>query len=181
MIKYGWLFDSKRCIECRACEAACKQWNGVPTGVQVRYRVVHTLEKGAFPHVRTEALSMSCNHCANASCVRVCPTQALRRRDDGIVLVREDACVGCGLCAQFCPFDGLKLNPAKRKMEKCTMCADRIDAGLQPACASVCPTKALTWGPWDLISGRGAESTEHFAVTWTSPAIRFVTETWSNA
>jgi Fe-S-cluster-containing dehydrogenase component len=181
MTNYGWLFDSKRCIECRACEAACKQWNGVPTGVGVRYRSVRTFEQGVFPQIRTQALSMSCNHCQNAPCVKVCPLKAIWRRGDGIIRIKEDLCAGCGFCSQFCPYDGLTLNPVSRKMQKCGMCAERIDSGLQPACVSVCPTKALKWGPWDEISGLGADRVENFTMPWTSPAIRFVTEPWRNS
>ncbi|MBK9167373.1 MAG: 4Fe-4S dicluster domain-containing protein [Bryobacterales bacterium] len=180
MPDYGWLFDPKRCIECKACEAACKQWNGVSTGSGIHYRRVHNFVHGVFPRVRANALSMACNHCIEATCVKVCPTRAVWRRADGIVLVQEEKCVGCGLCVKFCPYEAPQVDQARRKMEKCTMCADRIDAGLQPACASVCPTHALQWGRWDEISHQGAAQVEDFSTpVLTKPAIRFVTEPWT--
>ncbi len=66
MAKYGWLFDVKRCIECRACESACKQWNGVETGINVRYRRVTVSETGKYPDIKTQAVSHACNHCEEA-------------------------------------------------------------------------------------------------------------------
>jgi len=180
MAKYGWLLDPKRCIECRACEAACKQWNGVETGVGLRYRLVHVAESGKFPAVTTQALSLACNHCDNAWCVKVCPVKAIRRRDDGIVLIDRDACVGCRECEKFCPYQVPQFNATAKKVEKCTMCADRIDQNLQPACATLCPTEALQWGKWDDIRGQGTGQVAGFTdPQYTRPNIRFLTEPWA--
>ncbi len=179
MATYGWLFDPKRCIDCKACEAACKQWNGVETGIDVRYRRVRAVERGEFPQVSVQYLSLSCNHCEAATCLRVCPTKAIFRRQDGIVLIQEETCVGCGLCAKFCPYQAMQLNWQRRKMEKCTMCSPRIDAGLPPACTTVCPTRALMWGEWDQIKDQGVDQVENFSPPMlTKPAIRFVTTEW---
>lgn len=179
MPNYGWLFDPKRCIECRACEAACKQWNGVETGINVRYRQVHVSESGQFPMVSMQALSMACNHCDNAWCQKVCPVQAIWKRDDGVVLIDQNRCIGCRMCEKFCPYGAPQLNGQRKKMEKCTMCADRIDAKLQPACATLCPTEALKWGKWNDIAGQGAAQVRGFAnPAQTRPAIRFVTAQW---
>lgn len=173
---YGWLFDPNRCIECRACEAACKQWNGVPTGVNIRYRRVSTREFGAWPAVSVVAISSACNHCENPLCARACPVKAISRRSDGLVLVDRDRCVGCGICYEFCPYGAPQYDPKTRRMEKCTMCVDRIDQGLQPACADACPTGALSWGDWEDIRGRGTASIAGYPVPYsTRPRIRFVT------
>jgi Fe-S-cluster-containing dehydrogenase component len=179
MPKYGWLLDAKRCIECRACESACKQWNNVNTGVNVRYRRVQVREKGKFPQVSTTALSLACNHCDNAYCVKICPPKALTLRSDGIVVQDASKCIGCMMCANFCPYGAPNFNPNTNKMEKCTMCVDRVDAGLQPACATLCPTGALTWGPWAEVGGQGSAAVEgFFDPSYTRPSIRFITDPW---
>lgn len=179
MKSYGWLFDPKRCIECSACEAACKQWNQVDTGVNVRWRRVRRQESGTFPAVQVTAVSMACNHCENAFCQKVCPVRAVWRRDDGIVLIDVDRCVGCGQCYVFCPYGAPQLNPATRKTTKCTMCFDRIEQGLQPACATICPTGALQWGEWSEIQGRGVDRIPGFQFPrQMQPHVRFVKETW---
>lgn len=177
---YGWLLDPKRCIECRACEAACKQWNQVDTGVNVRYRRVHVLESGRFPEVRTQALSLACHHCENALCMKVCPVKAIWRRDeDGAVVIDQDRCVGCQFCAKFCPYDAPQYNAARNKMQKCTMCFDRIEMGLQPACAALCPTGALQWDAWEKIRTQGVAQVAGFNTPVTTrPRIRFLAEGW---
>lgn len=179
MSTYGWLLDSKRCIECRACESACKQWNGVETGIGVRFRQVRKRESGRFPNVQVQALSLACNHCENPYCVKACPTKAMWQREDGLVLVNQDRCIGCGLCADFCPYGAPQLNKSRKKIEKCTLCADRLREDLQPACATLCPTGALQFGKWEEISGKGDASMAGFAdPRQTRPRIRFVTNGW---
>lgn len=179
MESYGWLLDAKRCIECRACESACKQWNKVEIGVGVRRRQVRIYEMGTFPVVRQQALSGGCNHCENAWCMKVCPVKAISRREDGIILIDQDKCVGCQQCAAFCPYGAPQFNLRTRKMDKCTMCADRVDAGLQPACATLCPTGALQWGKWSEISAQGSMTTDNFInPKQTLPKIRFVNDAY---
>ncbi len=183
MPAYGWLLDPKRCIECRACEVACKQWNGVSTDINVRYRRVHVIEYGQFPDVRVQALSLACNHCDNPLCLKACPVKAIWRRDeDGAVLIDQERCVGCRFCEQFCPYDAPQFNMQLRKMQKCTMCYDRIAIGFEPACSSVCPTGALRWGEWDQIRGQGVSQVPGFkSPSTTRPRIRFVAEGWKQA
>lgn len=178
MPQYGWLLDYKRCIECRACEAACKQWNGLETGI--RFRQVRTFETGQFPKVQTQALSLACNHCDNPFCLKVCPTKSIyRHAGTGAVLIKQETCIGCGLCSEFCPYDAPQLNTKTQKMTKCTMCVDRLDQKLQPACVTLCPTGALQFGPWDQIQNHGAERAPNFKDPGaTRPAIRFADPTW---
>lgn len=179
MPTYGWLLDYKRCIECRACESACKQWNGVDTGVNVRFRRVNVREAGRYPKVTMVALSMACNHCENPHCEKVCPTKAISRRSDGIVLIDQTLCIGCRQCEVHCPYQVPDYNPNKNKVEKCTMCADRIDQNLQPACATLCPTGALQWGKWEDIRGKGEGKVDTFTdPAYTAPHIRFITAAW---
>jgi Fe-S-cluster-containing dehydrogenase component len=178
-MSYGWLLDPKRCIECRSCEAACKQWNGVATFRGVRRREVKVQEIAAYPQPAVQVLSMSCNHCEVAWCSMVCPVKAIKRRADGIVYVDQEVCVGCGFCAKFCPYHRPTLDTVKRKMEKCTMCYDRIDQGLRPACATNCPTGALQWGKWEEIATQGEGQVDGFLNPYyTHPHIRFITQGW---
>lgn len=177
METYGWLLDPKRCIECRACEVACKQWNGVQTGGGVRYRQVRVQESGVWPNVRMQAISGACNHCDDAYCMKVCPTKAIwRRAEDGTVQIDASRCIGCKLCAEFCPHGAPQFNAATRKMEKCTGCFDRIELGWQPACATVCPTGALQWGKWSEIAGKGTGAMAGFVGGYTRPRLRFMNE-----
>ncbi|MCC6539819.1 MAG: 4Fe-4S dicluster domain-containing protein [Bryobacterales bacterium] len=174
METYGWLLDPKRCIECRACEAACKQWNGVDTGVNVRYRQVRVTETGVFPAVRQQAISGACNHCDDAPCIKVCPTKAIwRRTEDGTVQVAQELCIGCKLCGEFCPHGAPQFHATTGKMQKCTGCFDRVEGGMQPACVTVCPTEALQWGKWSDIARRGAAPASG---AWTQPRLRFVND-----
>lgn len=179
MATYGWLLDPKRCIECRACETACKQWNQVPTGVGVRYRTVRVVESGKAPNVSATALSISCNHCDTATCIKVCLGKAISRRADGIVLIDEQRCLACHQCEEFCPYGAPQFNTQIKKMQKCTMCVDRVDQGLQPACATLCPTGALQWGDWDQIKDKGVDRVPGYASpALTRPRMRFETGKW---
>ncbi|MBI4903986.1 MAG: 4Fe-4S dicluster domain-containing protein [Acidobacteria bacterium] len=179
MPKFGWLLDAKRCIECRACESACKQWNNLDTGVQMRR--VRTFETGTFPQVRTKALSLACNHCDDPACISVCPVKALSRVEaTGAVVQDHAACIGCQQCVRVCPYSAPVYDTKTRKVFKCTMCVDRTAEGLLPACATLCPTGALKYLPWEEILASGAsESTENFPSSATKPRIRFVGELWS--
>lgn len=179
MSTYGWLLNPERCIECRACETACKQWNAVPVGAGIRYRTVRVIETGKAPDVTVTALSIACNHCEAATCVKVCLGKALSRRADGVVMLDQAACVGCRQCEKFCPYGAPHFNEAKKKMQKCEMCPDRLAQNLEPACAALCPTGALKWGDWDEIRRQGAERMRGFpAPDLTRPRVRFVNSGW---
>lgn len=174
---YGWLLDPKKCIECRACEAACKEWYDVETGINVRYRRVRVKESGVFPMVQQQAVTMACNHCEKALCVKVCPVKAITRREDGIVMLDREKCVGCRQCYMFCPYGAPQFNKNTGKMEKCVMCADRVDGGAQPACATLCPTGALVWGKWGEIGTQGSADFAGMPTPKTTvPRLRFITE-----
>ncbi len=172
MQTYGWLLDPKRCVECRACEVACKQWNQVPTGL--RYRLVRIHENTAG---NVLALPGACNHCDNAWCMKVCPARAITRDAHGAVQIDTTKCFGCRQCYAFCPYEAPQWNEAKRVMQKCTMCADRLEAGEQPACATLCPTGAIRFGKWEEIQGKGSARIDHFSnPAGTRPRARFIVE-----
>ncbi len=136
--------DSRKCINCKACVVACKAENGVPVG-DSRNRV-ETETRGEFPKLSATFTPEQCNHCERPSCVRVCPTGASYRRSDGLVLVDAEDCIGCGYCIIACPYDARYFNREKRVVDKCTMCAHRIDAGRSPACVETCPSKVRVFG-----------------------------------
>lgn len=100
--KWGMVIDLQRCVGCRACTAACKQENKTPPGVS--YTVVFEEEIGEFPNVRKQWVPRPCMHCENSSCTRVCPVKATYAREDGIVIVDYDKCIGCRYCIAACPY-----------------------------------------------------------------------------
>ena len=164
--KLGLVIDLDVCVGCHACAVACKSWNSTgaaaplsdvdPYGREasgVWLNRVHTYEVDDGGSGFTLHFPRSCLHCDNAPCVTVCPTGASYKREkDGIVLVDEDLCIGCGLCAWACPYGARELDDVTGVMKKCTLCADRIDnddldeADRAPACVRTCPTSARHFG-----------------------------------
>jgi len=147
MTRYIMVIDLRRCVGCQTCTAACKHKSATPPGVQ--WRAVLDVESGQFPEVRRTFVPVGCQHCAKPPCMYVCPTTATRQRDDGIVTIDYNLCIGCGYCIVSCPYqarfkesslhyayDGQPLpSEAVRAEEgrvgvatKCTYCVDRIDA-----------------------------------------------------
>jgi Fe-S-cluster-containing dehydrogenase component/formate-dependent nitrite reductase membrane component NrfD len=141
---YGFIIDNRKCIGCHACSTACKSENEVPLGV---YRTwVKHVETGRYPDSRRHFQVTRCNHCANPPCVRICPTQAMYQRADGIVEFDNRACIGCKACLQACPYDAIYIDPETKTAAKCHYCAHRTEIGLEPACVVVCPEHAIIAG-----------------------------------
>jgi Fe-S-cluster-containing dehydrogenase component/formate-dependent nitrite reductase membrane component NrfD len=141
---YGFVIDNRKCIGCHACSTACKSENEVPLSV---YRTwVKYVETGHYPDVRRHFQVTRCNHCANPPCVRICPTEAMYQRDDGIVEFDNSVCIGCKACMQACPYDAIHIDPETNTAAKCHYCAHRTDIGLEPACVVVCPEQAIIAG-----------------------------------
>lgn len=146
MARYGMTVDQKLCVTCNACVLACKSENAVPEG-EARCWTVQA-ERGVFPLLTLETRSERCNHCEDAPCVNACPTQASHYEDGGIVVVDPDKCVGCKACIVACPYEVRYMHP-DGYVDKCTFCIHRVKEGKDPACVTVCPTKALTFGDLD--------------------------------
>jgi Fe-S-cluster-containing dehydrogenase component/formate-dependent nitrite reductase membrane component NrfD len=144
---FGFVIDNRSCIGCHACSTACKSENEVPLGV---YRTwVKSTETGEWPDTQRHFQVTRCNHCANPPCVRICPTQAMYQRDDGIVEFDNEMCIGCKACMQACPYDAIHIDPETSTAAKCHYCSHRTDRGLEPACVVVCPTHAIISGDMD--------------------------------
>jgi formate dehydrogenase beta subunit len=162
------LIDTTSCIGCKACEAACQEWNdqGLTVGVArsedgtyqtfpdlrhdfwnlIKFKEV-TREDGSFTWLMSK---YQCMHCVEAGCLEACPAPgAIFRRENGIVDFDHDKCIGCGYCITGCPFGVPKLSPVTQKVYKCTLCSDRTTVGLEPACIKACPTNCLTFGARD--------------------------------
>ena len=162
-MQMGLYFDQSRCTGCYACSVACKDWNDIPAG-PVHYRKVTSMEKGKYPDVRLEYLSLSCNHCEKPYCAGACPVQAIsKREEDGIMVVDRETCLGpdvCGSpCKSACPYQapqfGSEENP---KMQMCHFCLDRVKADKKPACVAACPVRALDSGPLDELKAKYGET-----------------------
>lgn len=146
-MRYGFAIDQRTCIGCHACTVACKTEHQVPLG-QFRTWVKY-VDKGEHPATTRDFAVLRCNHCTDAPCVRICPTKALFKRDDGIVDFDSDRCIGCKSCMQGCPYDAIYIDSDTHTAAKCNFCAHRIDDGLEPACVVVCPTHSIWVGDLD--------------------------------
>ena len=164
--RLGLVIDLDTCVGCQACVVSCKEWNTGghpapltdqdPYGAEPRgawLNRVHGYEVGEGEGGRTVHFPKSCLHCEHAACVTVCPTGAsYKRAEDGIVLVDEALCIGCGLCAWACPYGARELDADQGVMKKCTLCIDRIynvnlaEEDRIPACVRACPTGARHFG-----------------------------------
>lgn len=165
----AFLTDSTVCIGCKACEVACKEWNGIEadgfdwsgfsydnTGAvgHSSWRHIKFVEKApqlgsggnAAGHMSWEFSSDVCKHCEVAGCLEACPTGAIMRTEFGGVFIQPDICNGCAYCVVSCPFGVVQRNPSDGRAFKCTFCYDRQKVGLSPACATACPTESIKFG-----------------------------------
>ena len=162
----GFFTDTTICIGCKACEVACKEWNQLPAsngGANtlsgdsydntrqldgLHWRHVQFVEQ--FNEERTAGrwllMSDVCKHCVRAGCLEVCPTGAIIRTEFDTVVIQSDVCNGCRDCIAGCPFGVIGMNPVSGTAQKCTLCYDRLTAGMEPACSKACPTDSIHFG-----------------------------------
>jgi formate dehydrogenase iron-sulfur subunit len=165
----GFFTDSSVCIGCKACEVACKEWNGVPgdglTWTGTSYDNTSALGHATWRHVKFvedardgmptwDFSSDVCKHCEHAGCLEACPTGSIVRTEFGGVFVQPDVCNGCGYCVVSCPFGVVDRRPDDGRAFKCTFCYDRQKAGLTPACAKACPTESIQFGDLEELRTR---------------------------
>jgi len=164
---YGFFTDTSVCIGCKACEVACKQWNLLDGNSPVfgdGYDNTGSLDAQNWRHVQfidnvpdsattigngKAWLMMSdvCKHCTHASCLEVCPTGAIIRTEFDSVFIQPDVCNGCRDCIAACPYGVIEMDEHTKVAQKCTLCYDRLQGGLEPACAKACPTQSIQFGP----------------------------------
>ncbi len=167
----GFYTDTTVCIGCKACQVACHQWNGLPaeepgereltgdsydnTGTlsALNWRHVKFIEQipedrhqnGFLDGSRWLMMSDVCKHCVHAGCLEVCPTGAIIRTEFDSVFIQTDVCNGCRACLAACPFGVVDIG-SDGKAHKCTLCYDRLQHGMEPACAQACPTDSIRFG-----------------------------------
>lgn len=183
MSQKGFFVNVSRCTGCRACTIACADLKNSPIGVY--NRTVREYEGGTWkqngktwtPEVFAYYISLGCNQCSDPACVKVCPTKAHHKRtEDGIVLIDVEKCIGCGMCAQACPYGAPKLNISTHKMQKCDACVDRTSQGMMPVCVEACPERAIEFGEIEELRkkhGKVAEIAPLPAASQTQPNIVF--------
>jgi Fe-S-cluster-containing dehydrogenase component len=160
---------------------ACKQENGVVLG-STWSRVVTVGPTGTYPNVEEYFLPTMCQQCENPECVKVCPTGASYKRDDGVVLVDREKCIGCRYCMMACPYGVRSFNEEKKVVEKCTLCVHLQDIGEKPACVKNCPSKARLFGDLDdpnsdvskALKVAGSENVHSLPDVGNKPATRYI-------
>jgi formate dehydrogenase iron-sulfur subunit len=163
---HAFLFDATRCIDCRACMVACSVENKIPMN-KTRIWVSGVGLKGEYPDLERASMVYHCMHCNEPDCLSACPVGAYTKREDGPVIYDADKCIGCRYCMNACPFGVPHFDYDKGLVpgafiDKCTMCPQRIDIGLEPACVATCPTEALDFGEWeDLVEQAHARIQAH--------------------
>ncbi len=167
------LVDVSVCIGCKACEVACKEWNDLPpnpdrpfTG---SYQTLPDLEYNFWQLIKFNEVErdgrfvwtltkFQCMHCEDPGCLRACPAPgAIVQYANGIVDFVQENCIGCQFCVTGCPFDVPRISPTTGKVYKCTLCSDRVAAGLEPACVKACPTNAISFGTREKMLAQAEE------------------------
>ena len=160
-VEVAKLIDVTTCIGCKACQAACMEWNdirdevGSCSGV---YDNPTNLTENSWTVMRFSEIEEQgklewlirkdgCMHCADPGCLKACPAPgAIVQYANGIVDFHEENCIGCGYCITGCPFDVPRISKKDNKAYKCTLCSDRVAVNQAPACVKACPTGALQFG-----------------------------------
>jgi len=170
--RMAFLIDTSRCIACRSCQVACKQWNKLEADKTVNqgsfenprdltsnlYNRIRFIEKTDGGGMKWLFMNERCVHCGDAGCLKVCPSPgALYRTKEGFVAFNKEKCISCKYCVSACPFNVPRYG-SDDKVSKCHLCFDRIGAGMAPACAKACPTQTLQYGPRGAILARAKAS-----------------------
>ena len=180
-MQVGFYFDQTRCIGCDACIVACKDWNDVPAGTEFWMKILYN-EEGKTPNIFVSYLVRLCYHCEDPICIPVCPVGAItKRKEDGIVIVDSNKCLGneeCNSkCLKACPYDAPQFGPEKgAKIRKCTFCLERHLENKIPVCVQTCRPRALYAGNLEELKAKYDEIREADNFQYsdrTKPAIIF--------
>src|SRR5437899_6468016 len=183
--KVAKLIDISKCIGCKACQVACMEWHDlrdeIGTDHGVYYNPLDLTDKSwtvmRFSEVEVEQGKLEwlirkdgCMHCADPGCLRACPADgAIVQYSNGIVDFHQENCIGSQYCVTGCPFNIPKFNSETKKVFKCTLCSDRVNVGLEPACIKACPTGCLHFGTKadmkELAQSRANQLREHTSHT----------------
>jgi Fe-S-cluster-containing dehydrogenase component len=144
--EHEFFIDPSRCIGCQACVQACRECDSHKGHSMIQLDYVDRA-------LSTQTVPVVCMHCDVPTCAEVCPADAIKRTEDGVVqTARKPRCIACNNCVLACPFGVPKMHTSMNLMMKCDMCYDRTSVGLKPMCATVCPSQALYYGPHDSIA-----------------------------
>ncbi len=139
-MRMEFFIDPSRCIGCNACVQACTECDTHKGQSMIQLDYVDRSRS-------TQTMPVVCMHCDSPTCAEVCPADAIKKTDDGVVMsARKPRCIACNNCVLACPFGIPKMNTSMALMMKCDMCYDRTSVGMKPMCASVCPSGALWYG-----------------------------------
>jgi len=192
MAAKGMLLDMGKCIGCRSCQVACKQWNGLPAEKTKFFAAEGGYQNPAGLSPKTYGLVKfyeatdegrlqwlfrvhSCLHCVDPACVKACPVTPVKAmthvKETGSVYVNRELCVGCGACHEYCPWNIPQIDPVAEKSTKCTLCVDRVTNGLEPACAKACPTGAIAFGDYNKILDMARQAKARLQASGRHPRI----------
>lgn len=131
--------ENEYCTGCKACQQACKDKHSLQVGINLR-KVIGKEIIDDNQNIKVSYMSTTCNHCNKPMCVEKCPIGAIiKRKEDGIVVINEEKCVGCGVCVRSCPYKSIELQQKTRKVIKCDMCIELLKQGENPICVDACP------------------------------------------
>ena len=143
------LFDATKCIGCRQCVHACKDWNDHPRTTPYELSSTNwiTMEPPLLEGLSLIWARNSCMHCEFPMCAAVCPVEAITKYEEGPVVITQAVCIGCDYCVYACPWGVISKDAITQKVNKCTMCSDRISENKNPPfCVRACPVEALDFG-----------------------------------
>jgi formate dehydrogenase iron-sulfur subunit len=177
------LNDPTKCVGCRACQAACKNWNKLPPDTEhgeeiydnakelsaITWTLIKYKESEGLTDEEWIFCRYQCMHCTDASCLEVCPTGAIERQGVSVVIDQE-WCIGCGYCVQACPYSVPHKDHELGTAKKCTFCIDRTTNDMIPACAEACPAGAIKYGDRDELVAEGQERVQALVAEGNSDA-----------
>jgi Fe-S-cluster-containing dehydrogenase component len=171
MMREGFIYNKDKCVNCKACSAACIMQNGW----NISAREIFSYNAEADPLIPLINLSLACNHCESAVCMTGCPSSAYRRDENtGAIILDENKCIGCRYCQWNCPYDAPKFDHSCNTIVKCSLCYSEHQTGIQPACVVACPTGALKFGI--LQESLAGEVFSWFPDKKLNPAVEFTSD-----